>query len=84
MKPQHSLRKSLRLENGASWFVYGSVQKEGFDPLAQSKQYGDYPTGGTSTAGRWMADEISYPERKSIVDNSIWQQSNVGFDNDSS
>jgi hypothetical protein len=61
--PQHSLRKSLKLEHGPSWFVYGSVQREGFDPLAMSKQYGDYPSRGTPTAGRWIADTYAYPER---------------------
>eukprot|EP00550_Attheya_septentrionalis_P010682 CAMPEP_0198302862 /NCGR_PEP_ID=MMETSP1449-20131203/56588_1 /TAXON_ID=420275 /ORGANISM="Attheya septentrionalis, Strain CCMP2084" /LENGTH=292 /DNA_ID=CAMNT_0044005333 /DNA_START=271 /DNA_END=1149 /DNA_ORIENTATION=- len=29
------------------WNVHGSVQREGFDPLALSKKSGDYPPGGT-------------------------------------
>jgi hypothetical protein len=61
------------------WNVYGSVQQEGFDPLAVSKQFGDYPVGGTRTGARWMKADVEYPEK--VSDRSTWQQTKVGFTN---
>lgn len=39
---------------GPLWSVYGSVVRQGFDPLQFSKKVGDYPLGGVETGGRWM------------------------------
>lgn len=36
------------------WDIFGSVQHEGFDPLAFSKATGDYPGGGKSHGGSWV------------------------------
>lgn len=61
----HSEKKNLRVPNTPEWRVYGSVQAEGFDPLATSKQYGDYPRGGTSIGMRWSKDLLDVDERPS-------------------
>jgi hypothetical protein len=63
--------------NRPSWMVFGSVQYEGFDPLAVSKQFGDYPPGGTVVAGRWEINEVSYPERTRKKDRAGWVQTRV-------
>lgn len=62
-----------------SWKVFGSVQSEGFDPLAVSKEYGDYPARGTATGGRWKTEEVAYPERKRFSDTGGWRMKRVGF-----
>ena len=36
------------------WDIFGSIQNEGFDPLAFSKAAGDYPVGGTRHGGNWV------------------------------
>jgi len=78
-RPDHSSRKSLKLPRDPEWRVFGSVQREGFDPLAFSKTAGDYPSGGTSHGSRWKKAEVDYPERKSTSDKSVWKESRVGF-----
>jgi hypothetical protein len=35
------------------WSVYATKAKQGFDPLAFSKQSGDYPEGGAPQGGAW-------------------------------
>jgi hypothetical protein len=35
------------------WDVFGTVQREHFDPLSFSKVMGDYPEDGTPTGARW-------------------------------
>mmetsp|Transcript_12624 Transcript_12624/g.18952 ORF Transcript_12624/g.18952 Transcript_12624/m.18952 type:complete len:348 (-) Transcript_12624:134-1177(-) len=40
-------------DNNPNWHIYGSVQQEGFDPLAYSKVIGDYPKGGKPVGGGW-------------------------------
>jgi hypothetical protein len=40
-------------DNKKHWDVFGSVQYEHFDPLAFSKQVGDYPSNGTPSGARW-------------------------------
>ena len=62
--PKHSTRHSLKKETEAEWRVFGSVQNEGFDPLAFSKLMGDYPKGGTSQGARWRQSAFDVPERK--------------------
>jgi hypothetical protein len=64
-------------DNRPSWMVFGSVQYEGFDPLAVSKQFGDYPAGGTDVAGRWEINEVPYPERTRKKDRAGWVQTRV-------
>jgi hypothetical protein len=61
------------------WKVFGAVREEGFDPLAVSKQFGDYPSGGTRTGGRWQNLETAYPERKHSSDTAGWSMTRVGF-----
>jgi hypothetical protein len=39
---EHSTHKKLDLPEKPGWRVFGSVQAEGFDPLAFSKKVGDY------------------------------------------
>lgn len=39
------------------WYVYGSLQNQGFDPLAFSYSVGDYNTAGIPSGGRWK-DEV--------------------------
>ena len=56
-------KKKKKNQDGASgerqqWYVYGSVTQQGFDPLAFSKQSGDYPPGGKDSAGGWR-DKIN-------------------------
>eukprot|EP00978_Attheya_sp_CCMP212_P034606 scaffold145754_cov68-Attheya_sp.AAC.2 len=58
--PWHSSKKHVQEKN--LWRAYGSVQQEGFDPLAMSKKSGDYPLGGTAIGGRWI--ELDPPEKK--------------------
>ena len=55
---QRALRhqKKKRKAN-EGWFVFGSVQRMGFDPLSFSNLVGDYPPGGAASAGKWR-DEI--------------------------
>ena len=55
---QRALRhqKKKRKAN-EGWFVFGSVQRMGFDPLSFSNIVGDYPPGGAASAGKWK-DEI--------------------------
>jgi hypothetical protein len=61
------------------WNVHGSVQREGFDPLALSKKTGDYPPGGTPFGGRWMpqthsenTQDASMPNQTKIATNSTF------------
>ena len=49
----HSEHKSGKIPKYARWQVFGSVQAENFDPLRFSKEFGDYPIGGTDHGGRW-------------------------------
>jgi hypothetical protein len=69
-KFDHSTRHSLQLPHFPEWKVFGSVVSEGFDPLAASKRFGDYPSQGTQTSARWMTQEVAFPERKS--DRQSW------------
>lgn len=62
----HSTHKNLRAPKDKQWMIYGSVQKEDFDPLAFSKQMGDYPKGGTKSGGRWRPLDGELPERESV------------------
>lgn len=75
----HSDRKSLQPpEARASWHVFGSVQYENFDPLAFSKQVGDYPVGGTATGGRWRKQALDIPERTDKDWKKVyWQATNA-------
>jgi hypothetical protein len=47
---------------GSGWQVLGSVQPEAFDPLAFSKQRGDYPVGGRSGPSHWLEYAEVIPE----------------------
>ena len=76
----HSTRHNLRLPNHPEWRVYGSIQLEGFDPLAVSKQYGDYPDFGTSWGARWQSKEWDIPERQDPTDRGGWKATRVGFE----
>jgi len=58
----------LKKPEQKKWNIYGSVQPEGFDPLAFSKQVGDYPSGGTRHGGRWRDFSYEIPERTNFVD----------------
>jgi hypothetical protein len=71
---EHSARRNLKLPRKAEWRVFGSVQAEGFDPLAFSKKVGDYPPGGTSTGARWRHSDVEVPERKRRSDTKSWKQ----------
>jgi hypothetical protein len=70
----HSTHKKLKLPEEPEWRVFGSVQAEGFDPLAFSKKVGDYPPNGTSTGARWKASAVEFPERDSRKDTKSWKQ----------
>jgi len=59
--------KREMLPHNPSWWVYGSTQLEGFDPLAFSKHAGDYPTEGKGTGASWMFD-FEHDERWKAVD----------------
>jgi hypothetical protein len=78
---EHSMQRKTFVkddnDNRPSWMVFGSVQYEGFDPLAVSKQFGDYPAGGTEVAGRWEINEVPYPERTRKKDRAGWVQTRV-------
>lgn len=48
---------------GEKWNVFGSVQKERFDPLAYSKAAGDYPPGGKPATGgiaTWSTEKVFF------------------------
>lgn len=77
---KHSSAKNLALPKKPSWRVYGSIQKQNFDPLAFSKAAGDYPPGGTDHGPRWKKRQVDVPERKTPKDKSTWQETRVGFD----
>jgi hypothetical protein len=47
---------------GSGWQVLGSVQPEAFDPLAFSKQLGDYPAGGRTGSSHWLPYAQVIPE----------------------
>mmetsp|Transcript_7832 Transcript_7832/g.16332 ORF Transcript_7832/g.16332 Transcript_7832/m.16332 type:complete len:386 (-) Transcript_7832:203-1360(-) len=69
---EHSVRKSLKLPSLPQWKVFGSVQPEGFDPLAFSKLAGDYPSGGKSSGGSWKPAALDISERKSPENTDDW------------
>jgi hypothetical protein len=50
----------------ASWWVYGSTQLEGFDPLKFSKEAGDYPKDGKESGASWMFDFEDDPRWEKI------------------
>ena len=52
---KHDARRDIK-PHKASWWVYGSTQREGFDPLKFSKKVGDYPKGGKESGASWMFD----------------------------
>ena len=54
-------RHADKIPKHAKWKVFGSAQQEGFDPLAFSKQMGDYPQGGTPWGARWEKDVGEVP-----------------------
>jgi hypothetical protein len=63
----HSQHKGLirhKHDNRPEWHVAGNVQYENFDPLAFSKQSGDYPRGGRSRGATWEDRAEMIPERK--------------------
>lgn len=62
-EPLHSESKHLKPPKESKWTIYGSVHDQDFDPLAFSKQVGDYPPGGTSHGARWRAFDHEIPER---------------------
>lgn len=78
-KRRRRTAESTRTTPTASWKVFGSVQYEGFDPLAVSKQFGDYPPGGTASGGRWKQQELSYPERMDDADSDGWKETRVSL-----
>jgi hypothetical protein len=49
-------RRALTSSSSRQWFVFATVQKQGFDPLAWSKQAHDYPPGGTKRGARWAKE----------------------------
>jgi hypothetical protein len=71
---EHSTHKKLKLPKNPEWKVFGSVQAEGFDPLAFSKKVGDYPPHGTSTGARWKASSVEVPERHKRSDKLGWKK----------
>jgi hypothetical protein len=71
---EHSSHRKLKLPKKPEWKVFGSVQAEGFDPLAFSKREGDYPPHGTSTGGRWKASSVEIPERHARRDIEGWKK----------
>jgi hypothetical protein len=48
-----SHRRKHHKDEKKHWDVFGSLQYERFDPLAFSKQVGDYPANGTPSGARW-------------------------------
>jgi len=70
----HSSERSLALPRGPEWRVFGSVQQEGFDPLAFSKLAGDYPVGGTMSSARWKSSDVEVAERKRKSDTKSWME----------
>jgi len=79
-RPEHSKSKSLTVPSKPEWNVYGSVQPEGFDPLAFSKRAGDYPSGGTDHGARWKKRQVDFPERTTNKGTAGWKETRVGFD----
>jgi hypothetical protein len=71
---EHSTQRNLKLPRFPEWRVFGSVQAEGFDPLAFSKKVGDYPSSGTKTGARWKASAVEVPERKGRGDEGWMDQ----------
>ena len=69
----HSAEKDLELPKKPEWEVFGSVQPEGFDPLAFSKKMGDYPSGGTHHGARWKSSAMEIPERTEVTDMTDWK-----------
>ena len=70
----HSAQKTLKLPKSPQWKVFGSVQQEGFDPLAFSKLSRDYPPDGGSTKKQpgWLHKAAEIPERESLKDTDDW------------
>ena len=52
---KHDAKRDIK-PHKASWWVYGSTQLEGFDPLKFSKKVGDYPKDGKESGASWMFD----------------------------
>ena len=71
---KHSVHKSLKLGQSPQWKVFGSVQQEGFDPLAFSKLVGDYPPNGNSGKEQpgWRPEAVEIAERTSLQDTDDW------------
>lgn len=57
----HPGRRLSASTSRKGWNVYGTVSKQGFDPLAFSYQSGDYPSTGAGavTGGRWRGSHGS-------------------------
>jgi hypothetical protein len=64
----HSVEDNLALPEQPQWYIFGSVQQQGFDPLAYSKQSGDYPAGGTEFGMRWKSLVTDIQERPKPVE----------------
>jgi hypothetical protein len=64
----HSEHKSGKIPRKARWQVFGSVQAENFDPLHFSKEFGDYPKGGTSHGGRWRGQWADKKETEDVTE----------------
>lgn len=64
----HSERKSGKIPSKVRWQVFGSVQAENFDPLQFSKEFGDYPMGGTSHGGRWRDQWADKEETEDVTE----------------
>jgi hypothetical protein len=77
-RPEHSSQKDLQVSDSPLWNIAGSVQPEGFDPLAFSKRSGDYPSGGTTRGARWSQSAVSFPERNRRS-HTQWKATRVGF-----
>jgi hypothetical protein len=47
------LTQKIQVSHKHGWNIYATVTYQRFDPLAFSKQSGDYPSNGASRGGRW-------------------------------
>lgn len=53
LKKKHHKGRHKNLDERSGWNVYATTTKQNFDPLAFSKQCGDYPEKGTLAGANW-------------------------------
>jgi len=74
----HSEQKSGKIPKYARWQVFGSVQTENFDPLNFSKEFGDYPKGGTRHGGRWRGQWANVNDPNTVDEDIETDEQDLG------